>query len=247
MKGENSRAIRFFAVLLAVSISLILFTRSASAQDLLLLKTGKEIKVNIVEEGADIIKYREFENPTGPLYSIARDKVAEIKYRKGAKEVPVAKPSLPVTENVPAVSEFKNSATPHLTVKRRFVYADEVMQSHRNVKLIMEDYPDALMLYETGKRQKTLSNSCAYGVILTSFITSSIANKKETREESNRVTAMGLGIDGAFIITAIVLSVTGKKNLQKSVSLYNSSSASPLAYKLNVGIQGNGIGLSVKF
>ena len=247
MKGENSRVIRFITVFLAVIISSILFSKSANAQDLLLLKTGREIKVIIVEEGAEIIKYREFENQAGPLYSIARDKVAEIKYRKGTKEIPVAKPTLPVTENAPAVSEFKSRATPHLTVKKRFVYADEVMQSHRNVKLIMEDYPDALKLYESGKKQKTLSNSCAYGVILTSFITSSIANKKETREESNRVTAIGLGIDGAFIITAIVLSVTGKKNLQKSVSLYNSSSTSPLAYKLNVGLQDNGIGLSVKF
>ena len=59
----------------------------ANAQDLLILTSGEEIKANIVEEGSDFIKYRDYNDPAGPLYSIAKDKVATIKYRKGYRSV----------------------------------------------------------------------------------------------------------------------------------------------------------------
>src|SRR5665647_2411475 len=62
------------------------FIESTFAQDIIILKSGKELKANIIEESTDIIKYREYENPTGPLYSVTKDKVASVKYKKGSKD-----------------------------------------------------------------------------------------------------------------------------------------------------------------
>ncbi len=67
-----------FKLILGILLFSFLPAGSVSAQDLLILKTGKELKVTIVEENAEFIKYREFEDPQGPLYSITRDKIAEL-------------------------------------------------------------------------------------------------------------------------------------------------------------------------
>ncbi|MBI5009525.1 MAG: hypothetical protein HZB98_07745 [Bacteroidia bacterium] len=214
------------------------------AQDLLKLKSGKEIKVSIVEETNDVIKYREYENQSGPVYTITRDKIESISYKKGARENQSAKPKEQVViQETPSLT----NSNPQLTVKKRFVYLDGVKQSSRSVKTIMEDNPEAISLYEKGKIMCDLSTSCAFGVILTSYISTSIANKQEDDADRMRISAIGLSIDGAFIITAIILSSSGKKNIRKSVSLYNSSAGKPVTYNMDIGIQENGIGVGLRF
>jgi hypothetical protein len=81
-KVNAGMSFRIFATFM---ITFIAFTTSAFAQDVLILKSGKELKVSIVEEGTDIIKYREFDNLSGPLYSVTRANVAGIKYENGSK------------------------------------------------------------------------------------------------------------------------------------------------------------------
>jgi hypothetical protein len=236
---------RFFTVIiLMVSASGI----QVNAQDLLRLKSGKEIKVTIIEENADIIKYREYEDQSGPVYSIAKNKVDTIKYKKGSvesREGKVNEPGKAATGK--EASSLAGSGSSQLTVKKRYVYRDNVKLSSRNVKTIMEDNTKAINLYESGKKMCDLSNACAFGVIITSFIASSSANKHELNADKRRIGTIGLSIDGAFILTAIILSTSGKQKIRKSVSIYNAAGIKPVAYKLNIGIQENGLGVGLKF
>jgi hypothetical protein len=221
------------------------FGSLALGQDILTLKSGKEIRAVIVEEGSAIVKYREFDNPTGPLYSVNKENVSSIKYEKGAKALRDTK--VGDTEKPFAVAPVQNNKSGLLTVKKKYVYLDGVAQSPRGVSLLMEDQPEALRLYESGTKLCRLSNSCAYGVMITSIVFSQIVNKKKTSEEKIRTGIPGLVIDGGFIIAAIIMASKGKSNIRKSVSLYNSSVVKPVSYKLDFGLQENGIGLALKF
>lgn len=221
------------------------FVESAHAQDLIILKSGKELKANIIEESTDIIRYREYENPTGPLYSVTKDKVASVKYKKGSKDTQESK--VRETEKSSFNAPVQVNKTGLLTAKKRLVYLDGVAQAPRSIRLLMEDQPEALKLYESGKKLCNLSNACAFGAMFTSFIFNQSVNKKVTSEEKIRAGIPGLVIDGGFIIAAIIMSSSGKSKIKKSVTLYNSSVIKPVSYNLNLGIQENGIGLGLKF
>jgi len=232
-------AIVFFLLFLCGSVE------SALGQDLLILKSGREIRAVVVEEGVDIIKYREFDNPTGPLYSVTKDKVASVKYDKSSKEIKntnVRETGKPVAE---APEQENKSGL--LTARKRNVYLEGVVQAPRSMRLIMEDQPEALRLYESGRKLCRLSNSCAFGVMITSFIFTQNVNKKETSEEKIRAGIPGLVIDGGFIVAAIIMSATGKSKIRSSVNMYNSAVNKPVSYTLDFGLQENGIGLALKF
>lgn len=235
-------------VIRVCSISLLIlsgFISTTFAQDLLILKSGKELKVKIVEDGPEIIKYREFEDPSGPLYTIAKSNVASIRYEKGSKITQEAKTGEPAKAATDALSD--GSKTPALTAKKKSVYLDGVIQAPRSVRLIMEDNPEALASYEKGKRLCSLSTSCAFGVMITSFVFTQRVNKKETSEEKIRAGMPGLIIDGGFIVAAIIMSSSGKSKIRNSVTLYNSAVNKPVSYKLDLGLQTNGVGLALKF
>lgn len=220
------------------------FCESAFAQDLLILKSGKELKVNIIEENENIVKYREYENPTGPLYQVAKDKVASIKYKKGQPQQAVNQEAVAPAAVVPAL---QGTESQQLTVKKRYVMLNGKALPNKAVKTLMEDNPEALGNYVSGKKLCSASNGCAYGVIITSLIFTSIANNKEDDAERMKAGTTGLVIDGVFVVSAIIMASVGKSRIRHSVELYNSSLNKPVTYKLDFGLQENGMGLALRF
>jgi len=59
----------------------------ASAQDIIIKKTGDEINSKVIEITADAIKYKAFENQEGPLRNIALNDVFMIIYENGKREI----------------------------------------------------------------------------------------------------------------------------------------------------------------
>jgi hypothetical protein len=221
------------------------FSVPLKAQDILKLKSGTELKVTITEENADVIKYKEYNNPSGPVYSVGRDKVESVQYKKGTKE----RLSAGAVTTEPAVKEpvIQTAGTGELTYKRRKVYQDGVPQSTRDIKTLMEDNPEALNRFEKGRKMLGASTSCAAGVVVTSFISGMASKNKTDESERMAILTTGLVIDGVFIITAIILGSAGNSNIKKSLTLYNSSVGKPLTYKVDFGIQDNGVGFGLKF
>ena len=111
----------------------------------------------------------------------------------------------------------------------------------------MAEYPDAVSMYEKGRKMCNSGNGCAFGVIITSIVVSAVANGKEDQTEGNKIRYAGLAIDGGFIIAAIILSSKGKQNIKKSVTIYNSAINKPESHSLNMGLQENGIGIGMRF
>ena len=64
-----------------------MFGFSAVAQDIIILKNGDEIKSFVQEVGIEYVKYKKFDNPTGPIYTKAIAEIFMIKYQNGSKDV----------------------------------------------------------------------------------------------------------------------------------------------------------------
>jgi hypothetical protein len=66
---------------------LLLNIAKTNAQDVIILKSGDEIKSMVVEVLSDQIKYKKFENKQGPSYGIEKSKIFMIRYANGSKDV----------------------------------------------------------------------------------------------------------------------------------------------------------------
>ncbi len=73
---------KFFMVL-AVCLSPLF----ASAQDVITLKSGDEIQAKVTEVGQTEVKYKRFDNPDGPTYTVSKSDIFMVKYQNGQKEV----------------------------------------------------------------------------------------------------------------------------------------------------------------
>lgn len=57
-----------------------------SAQDIIIMKSGEEIKAKVTEITPKEIKYKEYDNQEGPLMVVERQKVFQIRYQNGSVE-----------------------------------------------------------------------------------------------------------------------------------------------------------------
>lgn len=66
---------------------LTLFVLKASSQDVLVMKTGDEVQVKVLEVLPDVVKYKKYDNQDGPTYSEYKTNIFMIKYQNGTKDV----------------------------------------------------------------------------------------------------------------------------------------------------------------
>jgi hypothetical protein len=66
---------------------IIVMVCGVKAQDIMITKDGQKITAKVEEIGVDLIKYKTFDNQTGPSYSIKKNSVASILYENGNFEV----------------------------------------------------------------------------------------------------------------------------------------------------------------
>lgn len=65
---------------------LSIFQISAFAQDTIVLKSKREIIVNVIEVSSELIKYKDFKRPDGPIRNIKTFQITTIKYENGIIE-----------------------------------------------------------------------------------------------------------------------------------------------------------------
>lgn len=100
----------FSSKMLFLTLIFIMFTGAiCKSQDVIVKKNGDEIKAKVEEVLATEIKYRKFENLTGPVYSIPKSEIFMIKYENGSKDVFNEQPAAVVTQPAPATNLMKIS------------------------------------------------------------------------------------------------------------------------------------------
>ncbi|MER2999575.1 hypothetical protein [Pontibacter populi] len=108
---------------------LALLTTSGFAQDVITKKNGEGVQAKVLEITPTEIKYKRFENPDGPIYTLAKTDVLLVKYENNTEEVftgtesftqGVVKPSVetaPVTKTAITKEPVVNATSTNLYVK----------------------------------------------------------------------------------------------------------------------------------
>ena len=81
-------------------IIIVIIACNIKAQDIMITKDGKKILSKVEEINVDIIKYKKFDNPNSPIYSIKKSEVASILFENGDFEVFTQQVQKITTKNV---------------------------------------------------------------------------------------------------------------------------------------------------
>ncbi|NTW32804.1 MAG: hypothetical protein HGB12_09295 [Bacteroidetes bacterium] len=73
-------------IFISIFIVFIAFTHSFS-QDVITKKTEENLQAKVLEIGPTEIKYKRFDNPDGPTYTILKSDVIMIRYENGSKDI----------------------------------------------------------------------------------------------------------------------------------------------------------------
>ena len=69
-----------------ISFLLLLMITNSFSQDTLILNSGKQMEVKVIEIDNKTVKYKLFSNPEGPLYVKEKSEIKKIKYQNGEVE-----------------------------------------------------------------------------------------------------------------------------------------------------------------
>jgi hypothetical protein len=70
--------------ILVVNFLICLISTVGFSQDVINKTDGQELNVKVIEIEDDVIKYKKFDNQSGPIYSISKKDVSRIKYENGS-------------------------------------------------------------------------------------------------------------------------------------------------------------------
>ena len=96
-------------------ILIFLFLNHCQSQDLLILRSHKQISSKILEVGQTEIKYKKYANQNGPVYVVLKSEVAGIIYENGTKDIfdaEQAKPGNAVTDPMKGNADTVKKAEP---------------------------------------------------------------------------------------------------------------------------------------
>jgi hypothetical protein len=81
---------RILVVMKRLFLTLVFIAYQVSsmyAQDIITKKTGDDIRAKVIEINTDVVKYLQFNNQSGPVFSISTSDIFMIKYENGSKDI----------------------------------------------------------------------------------------------------------------------------------------------------------------
>ena len=207
-------------------IFFITLTLNCFAQDYISLKDGTKKTVMVLEITPDVVKYRDFDNQTGALYTIPKTDVTKILFQNGKEEI--------------FTSEVKMNQLEYIGNK---VYLNGEKLSGKEVKNMFQG-TNALPLYNKSKMEKGTGLACSLlGAGLLGWGLGCVSSDI-IQPQSSSWTQI---ITGAAILgSGFYLSFQSSKTMEKAIDTYNKSSKTD-ALTFNVGMVGNGLGIQLVF
>ncbi len=237
----KSRITLLICNLIAISLFFISLPNTVSAQDIITLKSGEEISAKVTDIEQTVIRYRKFDNQTGPVYTVEKKDVFMIKYENGSKDVfdyqPVTHDDLlsPDEINTPTADVEKLTAA-----RRGAVMKDKQKLKPYEVKAIMSPNYAALKKYKGARAFNTL------GIIFTVIGVIDLGLAINYTIQSYDATGNFL-LGGLEIGAGLVFASVRNNKTYGSVLIYNSGLKTHHTSSLNVGFTPHGAGLCFNF
>ena len=235
----------------AIILLAVLFGSMAilSAQDIITLKSGDEIKAKVQEIGTDNVKYKKYDNLTGPTYTLLKTEIFMIKYENGEKDIfkdaPVVASAPKVAANHPQTDALNYRYSFWSGMKITNISGTEL--SKVEIRSVMSDVPEALNAYNSGVALHTAGwvfIGAGYG-----FLTISLIDMMASEYESSSWLYWDMAALGCFT-TALILDAIGNSKWRTAVSIYNNAKQNrhALNTSLNFGLtRSGGIGFTLTF
>jgi hypothetical protein len=188
---------KFLLVLLIFAGSVF----SVSAQDLITKKDGNEIRAKVTEVDLEVIRYKQFDNQTGPTYVMSKSEIFRIKYENGRIEVFDVAPS-PATGTTPTAG---TTATP--PSQQRIPVTASPYQRDWKVQM-RANAPEVYKRYRKGARQAGIGLGLVAGgtAVMIAGYAVAFSTIDENTFESNDLGEAGTGL-GIAAVGAICATV----------------------------------------
>jgi len=205
------------------------------AQDIIIMKNGNDIQVVVQEVGIDDVKYKRFDNQSGPNYVLKKSDIFMIRYKNGTKDV------------------FNEMLTSTLTDKKQQLNQNELLSYSKGVwqngiKLnseqvirVMSGNNEALQQYNKGRSLNIIGQVIAYpsAILFGCNMGIMIAGG-----EGN---GMGLAVGAIGVLAGTIMEYSGKNKMKTSVLLYNSGINKTSSHQIDFGFTHTGLGLCMRF
>ena len=190
------------------------------SQDLITLRNGDEVKAIVTEIDKNTVKYKKFENPTGPIYSLEKSGVFMIKYENGTKEVfeiSVVEASKDEKGNVsaPAAAGLTYRKPGAILENNEYLSIDESRNILSRVPEALASYNKGLKLIKAGKLLNGIGLVTCLGIGLL------------VKDPSMTVLAVGVAVASTGLIGSISTTVSGRKKIKQAVNIYNLGGGRP--------------------
>jgi hypothetical protein len=236
----NKRISVIMRNLIVIALCLLGTLNGTSAQDIITLKTGEEIKAKVNAVELNVIKYTKFDDQAGPVFKLYKADVFMIKYENGSKDVFDYHEPTPATPPSQNESGIMLEDEVKLTNDKGKVMKDQQILMPYEVKAIMYKNYEALKRYRGARAFNTL------GIIFSAIggidIGLGLSNTFHNYDATSNFLAGGIEIGIGLVFNSI-----SKNKTQSSVLLYNSGLKNKHSTSLNFGLSGGGLGLCLKF
>ena len=224
----------FIAIVMFCSIG------SAFAQDVIVLKNGNEINAIVQEVGINDVKYKKFENPNGPNYTLLQSQILMIKYENGTQDVFEEKIKME-TSLSPKLEQMKQE---FYAIGKDDVKMLEFLKTHDTK--FYEDFQSAC------KQRKKGGSLLAGGLTLSIggiILGSAGGMKNNTGVYISGIVIGCIGEVLTIVSIPISASAGGKKNVIKNdfAEKYFGEKVYSYHPSLNLGLTTNGVGFTVNF
>ena len=240
------------------AISLLLCVLYITAQDIIVTREEKRIEAKITEVSDTEIKYRDANNPDGPLFVMGVDKISTIIYSNGTVKVFEQAQAPAISSRPPMSAQYQASLNRGQQTQmggtemisrydEYYIMGNERMNEDQYLRFVQQTCPAAYASYQKGKKLWGMG----WGFFAASL--ACLAGGSTMYSIGRNEGTPGLAIPGAALIGAgsgffcasIPCMVVGKIRKDNSHEIYNSAcvrKSSP--YSLNIGYGGNGVGLA---
>jgi len=249
---------------------ILLFGFKAVAQDVIVLKNGDEIKSLVQEVGTDYVKYKKFDNQTGPVYNIATSEIFMIKYNNGSRDVfgdnttsdvpPAATPQNVQKQSEQNSQKEKEKMSGSLPLSAfagiplsgsvgslTFDGTDRTIYGKNTyLDFLKENCPEAYDFYKSQRTAYRWSYACMLiGAACTGFFGAMY------HDEPDNSYALYTAVSGGALAVGGIIGLISTMNYDnKSIALYNKKCTQKQKsdYSLNFGItRSGGLGFTLNF
>jgi hypothetical protein len=229
----------------------------ANVKDIITLKSGEDIQALVQEVGDVDVKYKRFDNPNGPNYTLKKSEIFSITYANGSKDVfaDTAKPQEAKIEQSiqPSQAQDYYAGVPIVRVKRSEYIFEGTIKKMDDTELtayLREYCPVAYRTFTAGlAKRKSGNNVCIFGSIFA--IGGSIGMSLVDVDSPVFGYLAGFALGGCIsIFTGAGIMASGNRKARSAIDEYNSHCANKnrTAATLNFGItRSGGIGLALNF